>query len=212
MTREEAISEWTFRSNHIKKWLDEYGEEPSIRHYVELIDMAISALTEEEKLKEQLANCHKEILRLLDLNMLTEDENEVVEKNDEVIDLISRADAIEAVARDIPFITFTEDYRRTAERIIGTVPSAEQVTSKLNNPCDSLLTDDSAECKEHKSKLESADAVQGEWIMHIDDLFPCESTQECSVCHAEQPISISDDNYCPSCGARMFRKESEVEE
>ena len=46
MTREEAISEWTFRSNHIKKWLDEYGEEPSIRHYVELIDMAIEALTE----------------------------------------------------------------------------------------------------------------------------------------------------------------------
>ena len=48
--------------------------------------MAISALSEEEKLKTQLANCHKEILRLLDLNMLTEDENDVVEKNDEVID------------------------------------------------------------------------------------------------------------------------------
>ena len=48
MTREEAIHEWTFRSNHIKKWLDEYGEEPSIRHYVELIDMAIEALTFEE--------------------------------------------------------------------------------------------------------------------------------------------------------------------
>ena len=46
MTREEAISEWTFRSNHIKKWLDEYGEEPSIRHYVELIDMAIEALSQ----------------------------------------------------------------------------------------------------------------------------------------------------------------------
>lgn len=44
MTNEEAISEWAFRSNHIKKWLDEYGEEPSIRHYVELIDMAIEAL------------------------------------------------------------------------------------------------------------------------------------------------------------------------
>jgi len=31
---------------------------------------------------------------------------------------------------------------------------AVQVTSKLKNPCDSLLTDDSAECKEHKSKLD----------------------------------------------------------
>lgn len=49
MTREEAIREWTFRSNYIKKWLDEYGEEPSIRHYVELIDMAIEALSAEPK-------------------------------------------------------------------------------------------------------------------------------------------------------------------
>ena len=47
MTREDAINEWTFRSNHIKKWLEEYGEEPSIRHYVELIDMAIEALQTE---------------------------------------------------------------------------------------------------------------------------------------------------------------------
>lgn len=48
MERAEAIREWTFRSNHIKKWLDEYGEEPSIRHYVELIDMAIEALQDKE--------------------------------------------------------------------------------------------------------------------------------------------------------------------
>lgn len=40
-------------------------------------------------------------------------------------DLISRHDAIDAIARDIPFITFTEDPKRTAQRIIGTVPSAE---------------------------------------------------------------------------------------
>ena len=57
MTREEAISEWTFRRNHIKKWLDEYGEEPSIRHYVELIDMAIEALHREEA--EEKGWCHR---------------------------------------------------------------------------------------------------------------------------------------------------------
>ena len=34
------------------------------------------------------------------------------------------------------------------------LPSAEQVTGKLQNPCDSLLTDDKAECKEQKSKLD----------------------------------------------------------
>ena len=57
MTREEAISEWTFRSNYIKKWLDEYGEEPSIRHYVELIDLAIEALQREEA--EEKGYCHR---------------------------------------------------------------------------------------------------------------------------------------------------------
>ena len=46
----------------------------------------------------------------------------------------------------------------------------------------------------------------GRWIMHIDDLFPVESTMECSECREHQPITI-DDNYCPNCGAKM-----EVEE
>ena len=31
---------------------------------------------------------------------------------------------------------------------------AEQVTSKLKNPCDSLLTEDSEDSKEQKSKLD----------------------------------------------------------
>ena len=57
MTREEAIREWTFRSKHIKRWLYEYGEEPSIRHYVELIDMAIEALQREEA--EEKGYCHR---------------------------------------------------------------------------------------------------------------------------------------------------------
>ena len=42
-------------------------------------------------------------------------------------DLISRQDAIDAIARDIPFITFTEEPKRTAQRIIGTVSSADAV-------------------------------------------------------------------------------------
>lgn len=57
MTREEAISEWTVRRNHIKKWLDENGEEPSLRHYVELTDMAIEALQREEA--EAKGYCHR---------------------------------------------------------------------------------------------------------------------------------------------------------
>ena len=50
---------------------------------------------------------------------------------------------------------------------------------------------------------------RGEWIMHIDDLFPCESTQECSICHAEQIINGNDDNFCPNCGADMREREGE---
>lgn len=51
--------------------------------------------------------------------------------------------------------------------------------------------------------IPSADAVQGEWIMHIDDLFPEESTQECSNCHEHETIKICNDNFCPNCGAKM---------
>ena len=42
----------------------------------------------------------------------------------------------------------------------------------------------------------------GKWKINADDLFPVESTMECSVCHHEQPLNI-DDNYCPNCGADM---------
>lgn len=52
-----------------------------------------------------------------------------------------------------------------------------------------------------------ADRPQGEWIIHFDDLFPAESTQECSVCHAEQIINGNDDNFCPNCGADMRERE-----
>lgn len=50
----------------------------------------------------------------------------------------------------------------------------------------------------------------GKWIRHVDDLFPEESTEECSVCHEEQRITGNDDNFCPNCGADM-RKEGEAE-
>ena len=43
---------------------------------------------------------------------------------------------------------------------------------------------------------------RGRWIMHIDDLFPEESTMECDQCHEEQPLEC-DDKYCPNCGAKM---------
>lgn len=57
--------------------------------------------------------------------------------------------------------------------------------------------------EEELKRVPNIQPKKGEWIMHIDDLFPCESTQECSVCHAEQLINGNDDNFCPNCGARM---------
>ena len=46
----------------------------------------------------------------------------------------------------------------------------------------------------------------GHWIMHIDDLLPADSTEECSECHEWQFIYLgNDDNYCPNCGAEMER-------
>ena len=45
---------------------------------------------------------------------------------------------------------------------------------------------------------------KGEWIKHIDNLFPEESTEECSICHEEQFLNRgNDDNFCPKCGADM---------
>ena len=111
-------------------------------------------------------------------------------------DLINRADAIEAVfavSRRVPTMAIRAKYA------LESLPSAEHVTGKLKNPCDSLLTEDNAECKEQKSKLDlisrqdaidavkqaiynhdsaimritslpSAEAVQGEWIPVSDRL------------------------------------------
>lgn len=53
---------------------------------------------------------------------------------------------------------------------------------------------------------------QGEWIYHIDDLFPAEGTQECSNCHQEEKISLCNENYCPNCGAKMTTKKGDADD
>ena len=61
-----------------------------------------------------------------------------------------------------------------------------------------VLTDDEKQCDYYEQKR-----PHGKWIRHVDDLFPEESTEECSVCHEEQRITGNDDNFCPNCGADM---------
>ena len=58
--------------------------------------------------------------------------------------------------------------------------------------------------------LANDERPHGEWIRHIDDLFPEESTEECSVCHEEQRITGNDDNFCPNCGADMREGDSDA--
>ena len=48
-----------------------------------------------------------------------------------------------------------------------------------------------------------APVQHGMWIYHPDDLFPGESTQECSYCHEEEYVTLRNENYCPNCGAKM---------
>ena len=90
-----------------------------------------------------------------------------------IIKALPSADAEPTAIRSKTLLP-TKDFMEWAKRIKEVNPNAVvipcdaevvsaedvQVTGKLKNPCDSLLTDDSAECEEKKSKLESADANQ----------------------------------------------------
>ena len=108
-------------------------------------------MTREEAIRV-LKDTYAHWLRLKDEDILPCSE---CEKVTEAIDM-----AISALSAE----TATLNHEKV--RIIDTDSvekvQSEQVTSKLKNPCDSLLTDDSAECKEQKSKLDlisRADAI-----------------------------------------------------
>ena len=85
-------------------------------------------------------------------------------------DYIKRADAMEAVCeecserwkhyKECDLYKDGQCFEITALMALPSV-DAEQVTSKLKNPCDSLLTEDSEDSKEQKSKLDH----DREWII-----------------------------------------------
>lgn len=97
--------------------------------------------------------------------------------------------------------------------IVPNVPSAEQVTSKLNNPCNSLLTEESNGSKEHKSKLDlisRADAIvavseavaYGEEfidVLQAIEKLPSAEAEQGVWEHIESPL---EDNMfkCSKCG------------
>lgn len=98
-------------------------------------------------------------------------------KTEKSRDLISRADAIEAVAK----AKATDPFGRYDKQNIGidwaldalkALPSTEQVTGKLKKPCNPLLTDEVEECKEKKGKLDlisRQDAIDA--VMNIEPTF-----------------------------------------
>lgn len=107
-----------------------------------------------------------------------------------------------------------DSYRREFSEVASA--EAEQVTGKLKKPCDSLLTGDSDECKEQKSKLESAETVQGEWIevevfpevYDIEGVKTWGSEMQCDQCgfrHTAIEGHMAQYNFCPNCGAKMTK-------
>lgn len=99
----------------------------------------------------------------------------------------------------------------------------KEITTKLNEQHDTILLTEIVEfcgrndLLEYKVSVdtlrealnfyfEHKDRQKGKWIKHLDDLFPEESTMECSVCHEEQDIRC-DENFRPHCGADMREEE-----
>lgn len=92
MTREEAtqiMSTWLVSSKgakgqrgYIEGWFDEED--------AEAFRMAIEALQNEETLKTQLANCHREILRLLDFSDMTESPDDDIEPQNDVTEVVRK--------------------------------------------------------------------------------------------------------------------------
>lgn len=177
MTREEAISEWTFRSKHIKKWLDEYGEEPSIRHYVELIDMAIEALKAEAEPKwNYTANFVAEQLDRL-RNMTDEERREFFKRffgmSDDAAflgNLISREKAMQSHPEYLneyindeprPYAKGWNDATKEYWTALSSIPSAEVVSREFYEDAVKANHGLAKENSELKAQIESAET---EWI------------------------------------------------
>lgn len=67
------------------------------------------------------------------------------------------------------------------------------------------------EIKEAKGYDDNAEpVVYGWWISRYDEIFPADSSMECSVCGEEESFYLSNDNYCPNCGAIMSRSKNDT--
>ena len=60
--------------------------------------------------------------------------------------------------------------------------------------------DDYRELNEYVQGLQPV--VHAKWIPHFDDLFPTDSTIECSNCGEHSALDMPYQKYCPNCGAK----------
>lgn len=123
-------------------------------------------------------------------------------------DIISRADAIEAV------VSWTVEDRPTEEMPtdlvdrIKALPSADAEYADLPNIpryyYEKVVGNMAHEINMLKEQLESADAVQGEWI-DIDNYYRMATCSHCrKVTMFEKWGEYTKPyNFCPNCGARM---------
>lgn len=173
-------------------------------HYERLRDMANDLIVDNQKLMDDNRKLRKEVEELKKLN---DGYEKIIAKNQETNnklmasvqkqtggDLISRADAIEAVAK----LQKYDLDERNRLRIYAPWHNPKRIFVETEAIYKTIYT------------LPSADAVQGEWE-HWGSPFSDESevidTIVCSVCGARF-IEPKDEpkgeyNYCPNCGAKM---------
>lgn len=197
MDRKEAID--ILNNERIVIWTEPDEEEEEARKQNEAIDMAIESLSTEVENPCKTCGYYN-----FECPKDCEYGKPLVESNG---DLISRTAAIKAVAKAIWHYP-NECYRNLnaydmaealAKDAIMPLPSVNIPTkyiAQININTDKIV-------KRIKDEYEINDRPSAEWIMHIDDLYPEESTQECSNCHEHETIKIHNDDYCPNCGARM---------
>lgn len=103
-------------------------------------------------------------------------------------DLIRRSDAIKAIAS------------------LHILADEEKIFKVYADNPHSMTTDFEGTLIDAINAIKSIPTIEpkkGKWILHPDDLFPAESTMECSVCHEHEFFSLCNENFCPNCGADM---------
>lgn len=190
MTREEAIKFLKLMRKAVSNF-EEYGHDKASMviecDKEEALDMAIEALHREEA--EANGYCHR--IKPKELQSRPS------------IDLISRADAIKAVAEHFSFDDGCSNiykdidyYKGIAEHILKNVPSADAVHIETYRELYEKYVD-----LKHASA--EADRPSGEWT-YLHGSIGSYMTISCPFCGKTfNDVAEWEYNYCPSCGARM---------